>query len=101
MNSSQHLLVLMSIILGFGIRELLVGGRAAAVGRPRSRLSFVPFLAGTLVLVAIVQFWWYLFIVANRGNWGGQFLSVRCDPASPRAAPSQRRIGISSARKPG
>lgn len=73
MNSSQHLLVLMSIILGFGIRELLVGGRAAAVDRPSGELSILPFLAGLLVLIAIVQFWWYLFIVANRGAWGGNF----------------------------
>lgn len=73
MNSSQHLLVLMSIILGLGIRELLVGGRAAAVGRRRADLNVLPFLAGVLVLIAIVQFWWYLFIVANRGVWAGNF----------------------------
>lgn len=72
-NSSQHLLVLMSIILGLGIRELLVGGRAAAVERPRTELSLLPFLAAALVLIAIVQFWWYLFIVANRGVWSGNF----------------------------
>lgn len=73
MNSAQHLLVLMSIILGLGIRELLVGGRSAAVSRTRAELSILPFLAGILVLIAVVQFWWYLFIVANRGVWSGNF----------------------------
>lgn len=73
MSSAQHLLVLMSIILGFGIRDLLVGGRAAAMIRPWKSSSILPFFAGTLVLVAIVQFWWYLFIVANRGVWGENF----------------------------
>ena len=63
----------MSIILGLGIRELLVGGRAAAVSRAKAELSILPFLAGALVLIAIVQFWWYLFIVANRGVWAGNF----------------------------
>lgn len=63
----------MSIILGLGIRELLVGGRAAAVERPRGALVLLPFLAGVLVLIATVQFWWYLFIVANRGAWAGNF----------------------------
>lgn len=73
MNSSQHLLVLMSIILGFGIRELLIGARVAAVERPRAEISVLPFLAGALILTATVQFWWYLFIVANRGDWAGNF----------------------------
>jgi hypothetical protein len=73
MNSSAHLLVLMSIILGLGIRDLLVGGRAAAIDRPREDLALLPFLAGLLVLLATVQFWWYLFIVANRDVWGTNF----------------------------
>lgn len=57
MNSSRHLLVLMSIILGFGIREPLGGERAAAVGRPAAGMSILPFAAGLLVLLAIVQSW--------------------------------------------
>lgn len=73
MNSSEHLLVLMSIILGLGIRDLLVGGRAAAMARPDEGRSLLPFLAGLLILIATVQFWWYLFIVANRGLWAGNF----------------------------
>lgn len=73
MNSAQHLLVMMSIILGFGIRELLSGGRAMVADRPRREFRILPLLAGALILVAIVQFWWYLFIVANRGVWGGNF----------------------------
>lgn len=63
----------MSIILGLGIRELLVGGRSAAVSKARADLTTLPFLAAALVLIAIVQFWWYLFIVANRGVWSGNF----------------------------
>lgn len=73
MNSSEHLLVLMSIILGLGICELLVGARAAAVNRSLTNATRLPFLAGALVLIASVQFWWYLFIVAERGVWSGNF----------------------------
>jgi hypothetical protein len=73
MNSAEHLLVLVSIILSFAIKELLVGGRAAALGRGWADLSALPFLAAILVLIAIVQFWWYLFIVAQRDAWAGNF----------------------------
>lgn len=71
MESSQHLLVLTSIILGFGIMELMNGARTAAMGR--AAVGWTPYLAGLLVLIALVQFWWYAFIVAERGGWSGNF----------------------------
>lgn len=73
MSSSQHLLVLISLILGFGIRELLVSGRAALVERPSGELHLLPFAVGLLVMVVIIQFWWYLFIVAGRQSWDDNF----------------------------
>lgn len=73
LNSAQHLLVLISIILGLGIREILTGARFSVVNARGDADAWLMYLSGLLVLIAIVQFWWYLFIVANRDLWGANF----------------------------
>ncbi|MGF1549375.1 MAG: hypothetical protein ACFBQW_02405 [Sphingomonadaceae bacterium] len=69
MNGPQHLLVLMSIVLGLAIRELLVGLRVSAPLIRDKTVGILPLAAGLLVLIIIVQFWWYLYGVSQNAGW--------------------------------
>ena len=71
MNVSEHLLVLVSIIIGLAITELLTGVRQLVRARKRIRLHWLPLAWAGFVVLALVQAWWAQLAQAER--WGSNF----------------------------
>jgi hypothetical protein len=76
MNASQHLSVLISIIVGLGLRELLLGARTALTeGWPDTdRMVRAMLIALAIsIFIVLVQFWWFLFIIVSSEIWQNNF----------------------------
>ena len=71
MNVSEHLLVLVSIIIGLAITELLTGVRQLVRARRRIRLHWLPLTWAGFLFLGLVQSWWVYLGQAQR--WGGNF----------------------------
>lgn len=86
MKASQHLAVLVSIILGLGLRELLLGARNTLMtGWPKADRAAQATL-GVLALflfIVIVQFWWFLFVIVRTEVWQENFFSFLVTLARP------------------
>lgn len=75
-NASQHLSVLISIILGLGLRELLLGARSTLIaGWPATdRMARIMLnVLAVSIFIVLVQFWWFLFIIVSSEIWQNNF----------------------------
>lgn len=61
MTASEHLLVLLSLILGLGLEELLSNVKRLVGIRERVRFHWLPVAWAVIVFVLAVQWWWALF----------------------------------------
>lgn len=69
MTPFEYLAVLISIVLGFGVTELLAGVRRLVHARERVRFHWLPVVWTGLVFVALVQWWWSAFGLRHRMEW--------------------------------
>lgn len=65
MQPYEHLLVLLSIIVGLGIAELLSSVHHLLDPRARVRWHWLPLIWAVLVLMNIVHWWWAMFDLAR------------------------------------
>lgn len=75
MNVSEHLLVLLSIIIGLAITELLTGVRQLIRARNRIRLHWLPLTWAVGMFLVLVQDWWVLFIGVQKEQWSQNFFA--------------------------
>lgn len=73
MNPAEHLVVLVSIILGLGITDLLTSVRQLVRARNRVRFHWLPLTWAAIVFLAIVQFWWAFFGIVQADIWRSYF----------------------------
>ena len=69
MTPFEYLAVLISIVLGFGLTELLSGVQRLLHARDRVRLHWLPLTWSALAFVALVQWWWAAFEFRDRMDW--------------------------------
>lgn len=69
MNSFDYLAVLLSIILGLGVTQLLVGIRGQMLARNRVRNFWPTQLCSATLLMVSAQSWWAMFDLHKRRNW--------------------------------
>lgn len=69
MTPFEYLAVLISIVLGFGLTELLAGVQRLAHARRRVRFHWLPLTWTGLVFVGLVQWWWAAFGFRTRPEW--------------------------------
>lgn len=77
MTPSQHLLVLVSLLIGLALRELVTGARATldSAAWRENRIEFAcQLLTITILFIVIVQFWWFLFVLSKSSLWAESFL---------------------------
>ena len=69
MTPFEYLAVLISIVLGFGITELLAGVQRLVHHRDEVVLHWLPLTWSGIVFVALVQWWWAAFGFRDRMEW--------------------------------
>ena len=73
MNVSEHLLVLVSIIVGLAITSLLASVRQ--VVRARVRLHWLPLAWAMVLFLTLVQAWWAYFVIVQSELWASNFFA--------------------------
>ena len=69
MNVSEHLLVLVSIIIGLAITDLLTSVRQLVRARRRVRLHWLPLATAGILFLWLVQHWWAFFWIVQAELW--------------------------------
>lgn len=73
MSSVEHLLVLVSIIIGLAITDLLSSLRHLIGIRNRVRFHWLPLTWSALIFVQLVQIWWIYFYFLQAEIWRSYF----------------------------
>ena len=83
MNVSEHLLVLVSIIIGLAITELLTGVRQLVRARKRVRVHWLPLTWAGVMFLVLVQHWWNNFLFSQQKLWASNFFAFLVFLVSP------------------
>ncbi len=75
MDASEHLLVLVSIIIGLAITDLLTSVRQLVRARRRVRLHWLPLAVAGIFFLGLVQFWWAFFRIVQAEIWSTNFFA--------------------------
>jgi hypothetical protein len=73
MSPAQHLIVLVSIIIGLAITDLLSSLRHLVRNRHRVRFHWLPLTWTALIFLQLVQIWWIYFYVLQADIWRNYF----------------------------
>jgi hypothetical protein len=76
MNPVEHLIVLVSIIIGLAIADLLTSLRHLIRNRDRVRFHWLPLTWTGLIFLQLVQIWWIYFYVLQAEIWRSYFAYV-------------------------
>lgn len=76
MNPSEHLAVLVSIIIGLAIADLLTSFHRLVRARDRVRFHWLPLTWAGLIFLQLVQIWWVYFFALQAELWRGYFAYV-------------------------
>lgn len=73
MSPAEHLIVLVSIIIGLAITDLLSSLRHLIRNRERVRFHWLPLTWTVLIFLQLVQVWWIYFYVLQAEIWRNYF----------------------------
>jgi hypothetical protein len=73
MSPAEHLIVLVSIIIGLAIADLLSSLRHLIRNRHRVRFHWLPLTWSALIFLQLVQLWWIYFYVLQVEIWRNYF----------------------------
>jgi len=76
MNPVEHLIVLVSIIIGLAIADLLSSLRHLIRNRDRVRFHWLPLVWSGLIFLQLVQIWWIYFYTLQAEIWRSYFAYV-------------------------
>jgi hypothetical protein len=76
MNPVEHLIVLVSIIIGLAIADLLSSLRHLIRNRDRVRFHWLPLTWSGLIFLQLVQIWWIYFYILQAEIWRSYFAYV-------------------------
>lgn len=79
----EHISVLISIVLGLGLTQLLMGVHRLVQARERVRLYWLSLVWTALIFVAQVEWWWASYTLRDETVWNFfYFLFVLLSPVS-------------------
>jgi hypothetical protein len=79
----EHISVLVSIVLGLGLTQLLIGVHRLVQGRERIRTYWLSLLWVALIFVSQVEWWWASYALRDLTVWNFfYFLFVLLSPVS-------------------
>lgn len=83
MTPFEHLAVLISIILGLGLTQLLMGVYRLVQARDRVKLYWLPVLWAVLLFISQIEWWWASYGLRGETVWNFfYFLFILLSPVS-------------------
>lgn len=105
MTSFQHILILVSIVIGLALADVLTSLHNLVMARERVRFHWLPMAWALLLFVAATQYWWAFFQTGRDPAWSHFFaflfvllelvaLYLIASSALPDVTPDQRPIDL-------
>lgn len=83
MTPFEHISVLISIVIGLGVTQLLIGVHRLVLARERVRVYWLSLLWMALIFVTQVEWWWGSYALRNDTVWNFfYFLFVLLSPVT-------------------
>ncbi len=76
MNPAEHLIILVSIIIGLAVADLLTSFHHLVRARDRVRFHWLPMTWAGLIFLQLIQIWWVYFYVLQAEVWRNYFAYV-------------------------
>jgi len=94
MDQFGYLSVLLSIIVGFGITQILIGFRGIVLSRERVQMYWPTLAWAVLLLLINVQSWWAMFGMRAIQHWTFPVFGILLSPMIAAAAMALSSVSV-------